>query len=128
MTFAGSYGDSFMSAIRFFFPPVTAGFSLTLRVASKILAFLILKPAFKWQVGYDGMRLNFSSPYSGDQVKDAKNLRLCIRIRQRSLQSPDPRLRSMCCCEPGPSLLSSLHHFGGVILHREQKSTEITFS
>ena len=58
-----------MSAIRFF-SPVTAGFSLTLRVASKILAFLILKPAFKWQVGRNGMRLNFSTLYSGNQVKD----------------------------------------------------------
>lgn len=38
-----------------FFHPVTAGFSLTIIVARKILASLILKPAFKWQVGCNGM-------------------------------------------------------------------------
>lgn len=69
MTFAGSYSDSFISAI-WFFSPVTAGFSLTITVARKILAFLILKPAFKWQAGCNGMRLNFSNLYSSNKVKD----------------------------------------------------------
>lgn len=53
-----------------FFSPVTAGFSLTITVARKILAFLTLKPAFKWQVGYIGMGLNFSNLYSSNKFKD----------------------------------------------------------
>lgn len=53
-----------------FFSPVTAGFSLTIIVARKILAFFTLKPAFKWQVGCNGMRLNFSNLNSSNKFKD----------------------------------------------------------
>lgn len=55
---------------QFSLPPVTASFSLTVTLARKIPAFLILKPGFKWQVGYSGMGLDFSNLYSCNKLKD----------------------------------------------------------
>lgn len=39
---------------------------MTIIVARKILAFFTLKPAFEWQVGYNGMRPNLSIPHGSN--------------------------------------------------------------
>lgn len=50
-----------------FFFPRHCWLSLTIIVArKKMLAFFTLKPAFEWQVGYNGMRPNLSISYGSN--------------------------------------------------------------
>lgn len=68
LTFAGSYSDSFISAVHFFYL-VTAGFLWLLWVPGRSLFFVLfcfvltLKPACKWQIVCNGMGPNLSNLY-----------------------------------------------------------------
>lgn len=69
-----------------FFPPRHCWLSLTIIVARKILAFFTLKPAFEWQVGYNGMRPNLSIPHGSNDrtqfpIPQVPNLAACGVVR-----------------------------------------------
>lgn len=49
-----------------FFPQALLAFFDYYSCQKKILAFFTLKPAFEWQVGYNGMRPNLSISYGSN--------------------------------------------------------------